>query len=282
MPGWSIRPGMTADETSLGLTALVLAASRQGIDDPVARLQNKSHKCLVTIDGIAMIERVVQTLLDSECFERILISIEDERVLHDLSSARRWLRAGTIEFVPSAGNLADSLVSITKAVNQPLPLVITTADNALHTPELIRYFVAAFARGTGDAAVAVTRENTVLDEYPDGEFGFFRFRDGGYSFCNLFGVNHSRGIDAAKIFRTGGQFRKRPWRILKVFGVLPLILYKWRLLKLASFTRRITRNLGITVDLVLLPYPFGPIDVDNPKTFEFSERVLRERRGASA
>jgi choline kinase len=54
---------MTSGETSFGpLTALVLAASRQGFDDPVAKLQNKSHKCLVNIDGIAMIERVVQTL----------------------------------------------------------------------------------------------------------------------------------------------------------------------------------------------------------------------------
>ncbi len=274
---------MTSGETSFGpLTALVLAASRQGFDDPVAKLQNKSHKCLVNIDGIAMIERVVQTLLDSECFERILISIEDERVLQDLNSARRWLKEGTIEVVPSSGNLADSLVSLTKVANQPFPMVITTADNALHTPELVRDFVAAFARGTGDGAVAVTRERTVLAEYPDGEFGFYRFRDGGYSFCNLFGVSQSSGLEAAKVFRTGGQFRKRPWRMLKMFGVLTLILYKWRLLKLDSFARRITRNLGISIDLVLLPYAFGPIDVDNPKTFEFSERTLRERRGKPA
>lgn len=265
-----------------GLTALVLAASRQGFDDPVARLQNKSHKCLVTIDGIAMIERVIQTLLDSECFERIFISIEDEQVLQDLASVRRWLEEGTVKVVPSAVNLADSLISLTKIVSQPLPLVITTADNALHTPELVRDFVSAFALGKGDAAVAVASESTVLAEYPEGEFGFFRFRDGGYSFCNLFGVRQAVALDAAKIFRTGGQFRKHPWRMLRVFGVLPLIIYKWRLLKLDSFTLRITRNLGITLDLVQLPYAFGPIDVDNPKTFEFSERTLRERREKSA
>lgn len=270
---------MTADESCTGpLTALVLAASRQGVDDPVARLQNKTHKCLVSIDGISMIERVVQTLLDSKCFGCILISIEDERVLQDLTLAGRWLKEGMIKVVPSSGNLADSLISLTEVVDDPLPLVITTADNALHTPELVRDFVAAFVRGAGDGAVAVTRESTVLAEYPAGEFGFFRFRDGGYSFCNLFGVSQSSALEAAKIFRTGGQFRKRPWRILKVFGVLPLIFYKLRLLKLESFAQRITRNLGITVDLVLLPYAFGPIDVDNPKTYEFSERILRERR----
>ncbi len=270
---------MTADETSsVPLTALVLAASRQGFDDPVAKLQNKSHKCLVTIDGIAMIERVVQTLLDSECFERILISIEDEHVLHDLTAVRCWLQEGTVQVIPSSGNLADSLISLTEVVDDPLPLVITTADNALHTPELVRDFVAAFVRGASDGAVGVTRESTVLAEYPDGEFGFYRFRDGGYSFCNLFGISQFSALEATKIFRTGGQFRKRPWRILKVFGVLPLIFYTLRLLELDRLALRITRNLGITVDLVLLPYAFGPIDVDNPTTFAFSERILRERR----
>ncbi len=274
---------MTVEKTfSEPLTALVLAASRQGFDDPVAKIQNKSHKCLVTIDGIAMIERVVQTLIDSKCFARILISIESEQVLENLASAKRWLEEGTIEVVPSSGNLADSVVSLSNTVNQPLPLVITTADNALHTPDLVRYFVAAFARSTADATVATTPESTVLAEYPRGEFGFFRFKDGGYSFCNLFGISSSSALEAAKIFRTGGQFRKHPWRVLKVFGVLPLILLKWRLISLDDFSRRITRKLGARIDIVRLPFAFGPIDVDNPRTYEFSEQVLRKRREESS
>ena len=273
---------MTAEESfSKPLTALVLAASRQGVDDSVAKLQNKSHKCLVTIDGVAMIERVVQTLIDSDCFARILISIEAEQVLEDLPAAQRWLKEGTIEIVPSCGNLADSVVSLARTVNQPLPMVITAADNVLHTPELIRYFVAAFARSTGDAAVATTPESTVRSAYPDGKFGFFQFKDGGYSFCNLFGVGSSAALEAAKIFRTGGQFRKHPWRVLKVFGLLPLILLRWRLITLDNFSRRITRKLGVTVNIVRLPFAFAPIDVDNPTSYAFSERTLKERRQGS-
>ncbi len=272
----------SSDNSSPALTALVLAASRQGLDDPVARLQNKSHKCLVTVDGIAMIERVVQTLLDSKCFKHILISIESEKVLAALPATRRWLEDGTIKVIASSGNLADSLVNVSKMSEQPLPLVITTADNALHTAELVCDFVAGFERGSTDVAVALTRESTVRAAYPDGEFGFFQFRDGGYSFCNLYAVRTAAGIESAKIFRTGGQFRKRPWRILRIFGVLPLILYKWRLLNLDNFIQRIAARLGITVDTVILPYAFAPIDVDNPKTFAFSERILRERRDLSA
>lgn len=261
------------------MTAMVLAASRQGGDDPVASLQSKSHKCFVVIDGIAMIERVVQALLDSECFGRILISIEGEHLLRELASTRRWLEEGTVEVAISAVNLADSLAALATSRDESLfPLVITTADNVLHTPELIREFVTSFARGSGDVAVAATRESTVLVEYPDAGIGFFRFRDGGYSFCNLYGIRSVKGLDAAEVFRTGGQFRKHPWRILKAFGVVPLILYKWRLDSFDSLIQRFARNLGITIDAVILPYAFGPIDVDSLKSYEISERTLQQRR----
>lgn len=273
---------MTARESfAEPLTVLVLAASRQGVDDPVAKIQGKSHKCLVTIDAVAMIERVVQTLIDSDCFTRILISIESEQVLEELPLASHWLKQGTIEVVPSSGNLADSVGSLTSMAKQPLPLVITTADNVLHTPELVRDFVAAFARSTVDVVVAAATESTVRAEYPDEKIGFFQFKDGGYSFCNLFGVTSSSALEAAKVFRTGGQFRKHPWRVVKIFGALPFILLKWRLITLDNFSRRITGKLGISIEIVRLPYAFAPIDVDNPTTFAFSERMIKERRAAA-
>jgi len=260
------------------MTVLVMAAGRRGMADPVAALQGKSHKCLVEIDGIAMIERLLKALIDSECFRQILISVENEDILRQLESTRIWLENGTIRVVPSAESFAGSLARLSESIDQLLPLVITTADNALHTPELIRDFVSTFAGLNGDVAVAVTRERTVTSTYPDEKFGFFRFRDGGYSFCNLYGIRTRKGLNAAAIFRTGGQFRKRPWRILRIFGLIPLVLYKWRLVSLAGVLSRIGRKLGMQIDCIVLPYAFAPIDVDSPESFVFCERVLAERR----
>ncbi|MEX2525857.1 MAG: nucleotidyltransferase family protein [Gammaproteobacteria bacterium] len=273
---------MTTEETEHpSLTALVLAASRKGGQDPLASMQNKSHKCLVEVDGIAMIERVIQTLMDSGCFDRILVSIESEQPLLQLDATRLWLDNDDIEIVRSADNLADSLVNLVPKADQILPMVVTTADNALHTPELMRDFVTGFLEKGEDAAVAVTTEESVLAEYPDEKIMYFRFRDGGYSFCNLFGIATLGGLEAARIFRTGGQFRKRPRRILKIFGLMPLILYKFRLAGLDAVIRRISKRFGITINIVRLDYGFGPIDIDNEKTFAIGERTLKKRREAS-
>lgn len=261
-----------------GLTALVLAASRQGVDDPVARIQNKSHKCLVEVDGIPMIERVIGTLIESGNFSRVLVSIENEVVLGELVTVREWLQQGVIEIVPSAGNLGDSLINLAENDSGLLPMVITTADNALHNVELVNDFVAEFTGCDADVVMAVTDEVTVLKDYPDAGIGFFRFSDGGYSFCNLFGIHTKRGLGAARVFRTGGQFRKHPMRILEVFGIVPLVLYKLRLVSLSSCFELIGKKLGISINKILLQYPFGPIDIDNLNSYSLTETTLRKRK----
>lgn len=262
------------------VTALVLAASRRGTEDPVARLQGKSHKCLVEVDGVAMIERVIEALVDSGCCGRILVSIESADTLRQLPRLAGWLDRGVIEVVPSAANLADSVLHLAGAGDPPRPLLITTADNALHTPELVGAFVSESLTGTRDISVGVTREQTVRAEFADQPLGFFRFRDGGYSFCNLFVLHTARSYDAVGVFRSGGQFRKRPWRILKAFGALNLLCYRLRISTLEASLRRVSRNLGIEIGAVEVPWPFAPIDVDNPTTLALSEKILRQRRAA--
>lgn len=260
---------------------LVLAAGRRGAEDSVAKLQGKSHKCLVELDGMPMIERVVQTLLDAERFNRILISIESAEVLREVPKAAEWLDRGVIEVVPSRDTLADSVLSVTDTVDDPLPLVITTGDNALHTPALVAEFVDGFMGGGADVALGFTHEDDVVAEVPDSGLAFHRMRDGGWSSCNLYGIRSRAGLEAAEVFRSGGQFGKRHWRILKAFGIVPFLVYKSRLATGAQLTARIGRNLGIRMELVMLPYAAGPIDVDNPASFHLTERLLRERRGVT-
>ncbi len=274
---WNVASGATAS-----VTALVLAASRRGSDDPVAALVGESHKCLVKIAGKSMLERVVQALLDSGVCEHILISIESEQVLRRSPGLAAWLDNGTIETVASGSNLADSVLAVARQERPPLPLLVTTADNALHTPELVADFVTSALTGRSDIAVGMTREDTVRSEFPDEALGFFRFSDGGYSFCNLFLLRSAASFRAAEVFRSGGQFRKKPWRILQTFGVMNLILYRLGRVSLKDALRRISNSFGIGISACEVPWSFAPIDVDNPRTFALSERILQQRETTRA
>jgi GTP:adenosylcobinamide-phosphate guanylyltransferase len=262
-------------------TALVMAASRKGVNDPVALLQNKSHKCLVEIDGQVMLERVLEALIDSECFNRIFVSVEEEDILRATPRMEEWLHEGRIAFVRSSGNLADSVLSAVDIISDPLPLIITTGDNALHTPELIRDFMRAFWTRDEDVSLAFTRDDVVLRDYANSGLAFHQLKDGGYSACNLYGLRREKSLKAVRVFESGGQFGKRHKRILKAFGVMPFILYKLKLADLHGLINTIGRKLKVSIDPVLLDYPYGPIDVDNKNSFEITEETLRKRRQAA-
>lgn len=261
---------------------LVMAASRRGVDDPVALLQGKAHKCLVEIDGQVMLERVLEALVDSGCFDRIHVSLDTPDVLEATPRMRGWVEDGTAIFVAARGNLADSVLAAVEEIGQPLPLVITTGDNALHTPELVHDFVEGFMAGSEDVALGLSTEEVVLREFANSGLAFHQLKDGGSSSCNLYGLRNERALTAVKVFEGGGQFGKRHWRILKAFGLWPFVLYKLKLTTMRGLIDAIGRRLGVSIAPVMLDYPFGPIDVDHKHSFEITEAALIRRREAAA
>ena len=259
---------------------LVLAASRAGADDPVAQLKGTTHKCLAPIDGVVMLVRVVQAILDANVMGKIYVSIESEDLLRTVPELAQWLDDSTIQIAPVRGNLADSVLAAAKMMEPAFPMIITTGDNALHTAEILQDFVGQFLTMKGDAAAGFTTAETVIAEFPEVGLAYHRLKDGGYSSCNLYAFRSDKALTAVRIFEGGGQFGKRPMRIIKAFGISPFILYKFRLVTLDELLQGIARKMGITADIIMLPYAYGPIDVDNISFFEISERALKERRMA--
>ncbi|MDP2129538.1 MAG: nucleotidyltransferase family protein [Erythrobacter sp.] len=278
MPSQTVTHPQTAGQKP---AVLVMAASRRGVDDPVAKLQGKAHKCLVEIDGQVMLERVLEALIDSDCFDRIHVSLDTPDVLEATPRMQAWAAAGTTIFVAARGNLADSVIAAVEEIDNPLPLVITTGDNALHTPELVRDFVNGFLECSEDVALGLSSEEVVLREFANSGLAFHQLKDGGSSSCNLYGLRNARALTAVKVFEGGGQFGKRHMRILKAFGVWPFVLYKLKLTTMRGLITAIGRRLGVTMAPMMLDYPFGPIDVDHKHSFEITEAALIRRRIAA-
>ncbi|GGO16533.1 hypothetical protein GCM10007972_25710 [Iodidimonas muriae] len=262
-------------------TALVLAASRRGPDDPVARLQQKSHKCFVDIAGQVMLERVIDTLLESQQFRTVLVSIEQEELLHSTARLKAWMDEGRIAFVQSEGTLADSVMAAAKAMDAPFPMVITTGDNSLHTPQLLRDFCESCRNSTSSIGVGITPEKMVKDDYPDAPLAYHRFSEGAYSNCNLYMLRDKQALASAEAFRGGGQFGKKHARLIKAFGFASFLYYKMRLKTAADFLMHVGRRFGTTAEPIIVPYAFAPIDVDNAASFKLSEDILLKRQKAA-
>ena len=82
-------------------SALILAGSRQGAQDPVALAEGVAHKALVTVEGEPLLTRVYQALRDA--------GVERIAVMHPKSSSWRkpWGQRSSLRTaVPAVVSLA--------------------------------------------------------------------------------------------------------------------------------------------------------------------------------
>lgn len=262
-------------------TALVLAGSRRGVNDPLAVAGNVSHKCFIDVAGEPMLRRVVSAVLESGRVHHVVVSIDEDRrfeaetLLLPLKGSRR------VTVVASQPSIGGSVMAAIEQIPDILPLVITTGDNALHTAEMVRYFCDELDHCEGDAAVGLTSAEVLLKAYPDGQRSFHHFRDGRYSSCNLYALLNERALDGPKTFNSGGQFAKKPWRLILSFGLLTFLIYKSRRATFEGFLRHLSRALKINTRPVYMPFPEGPIDVDRIEDWEMVNRIITKREATA-
>lgn len=254
-------------------TIVVLAAQRNGRLDPLAAEAGVTHKCLVPIGGLPLLAHVLSALGEVGQIDSIRISVEDGAA--DKLRPIAAVSGLPISFVTAADNIADSVYRAAEGSSRPV--VVTTADNVLLTPGAVRQVMASLAGGA-DAVVALARKEDVLAAHPQGQRRFYRFKDGEFSNCNLYGLSRE-GLKLAETFREGGQFKKNPMRIARAFGFLNLLLLRFAMVGLAGGMKRLSRRFKVKVEAVVLADGAHAIDVDNKRTYEIAAELL-DRRAA--
>src|SRR3546814_17550135 len=66
-----------------------------------------------------------------------------------------------------------------------------------------------------EAGVALARREDVLAVHPEGQRRFYEFSDVAVSNCNAYWIGHRGALRAAEAFRGGGQFVKKPIRVMQ-------------------------------------------------------------------
>ena len=250
---------------------LILAGRRSGAIDPLAAAHGVADKCLVPVAGRPMIAHVLSSAAASGA-RQIFVSTHHLNLLADLDDPVVKLLGKRLIVVPAAGNLADSVLAVAGVAS--FPLLITTADNCLLTPETIAEIGAEAARLDVEAGVALARREDVLAVHPDGQRRFYEFSDVAVSNCNAYWIGHPGALRATEAFRGGGQFVKKPLRVMRALGLINLLRFRFGLGPIHHIFARISRHLKVEIAPLLVSNGATAIDVDNERSLRVTEALM--------
>ena len=256
-------------------TAILLAGRRDGATDPLAVDAGVSHKCLVPVAGQPMLLHVIDALVANRRIREIRVVIEDPAILSTVPALRGLIHSGRINGVAAQPNLVDSVLA--GAEGAAFPLLITTADNVMLTPDAVDEMLDGCRAQGADAAVAFTRRAAVLAAHPQGQRKFYTFADDAYSNCNTYWMRDRSALKAAETFRSGGQFVKHPGRIIAAFGIINLIRFRFGIGTLDQAFARFSRRFRMTISPVILTDGAVAIDVDNSRSHGVATTLLDQR-----
>ena len=259
-------------------TALVLAGKRK-LADPVAGSAGLSHKALVPILGVSMLERVVATLRRAKRVRGILIVIEDPRLLESVPGLAPLVASGELGAFASTASVAGSVLRAFDLHGDRLPFLVVSADQPLLRPEIVDAFCAGVDAAC-DVGLGFVPERSVRAAYPHTRRTFMRFADGGYKNCNLFAFHTLARARACAFWQQIEQLRKRPLRVARAFGWRFLVAYFLRRDDLRGMLGRAGSILGVTLSPVILEYADAAVDVDSLEDLALATRVLAAGQGA--
>lgn len=250
---------------------LILAGRRAGAIDALAEAYGVGDKCLVPVAGRAMIAHVLDSAARTGA-TRIFISTHHATLLDDLADPVVDRLGARLEVVRAADNLADSILAVANKAD--FPLFVTTADNCLLTAETIAEIGKEAERLGVGAGVALARREDVLAAHPEGQRRFYEFSDVAVSNCNAYWIGDRGALRAAEAFRGGGQFVKKPVRVMRAFGIVNLLRFRFGLGPIHHIFQRISRKLDVDVAPLLVRNGATAIDVDNERSLRVTEALM--------
>ena len=243
----------------------------------MARAAGARHKALALVDGVPVLQRVVQCLREACAGVPVFVSTEDPTLLEATRELRALAEAGALRRHASGGSPAASVGDFLAGAASDGPFLVTTADHALLTAAMVEHFLAEAAAAPGDLVVAVVEEPLFRARFPVVRRTFVPLRGASITGANLFWFRTREAARAAQFWTRAESMRKRPWRLVALFGPGALLRFALGRLDLEQALARVSAAMGVRVAAVRMPFAECAIDVDTPADLATAREVAAAR-----
>ena len=259
-----------------GFTALVLAGDRTATD-PVAAAAGAPCKAFAPVCGIPVILRVLDALAASGMITKTVICGPPATALPACRELQARIESGHVTWMANLDSPGKSAESCLSRLDEKAPVLLTTADHALLTPEIVRDFLSGSVAAHADATLGLVEHGSVAAAYPGMRRTVTRLKDGHFCGCNLYALLNPRGRGLVSFWKRAEQSRKQPWKwIGQLLGPGAVLSYLLGALTLERALDEVSDRTGIRVRPVLLSQARACIDVDTVADLRLVESILTE------
>lgn len=256
----------------MSLPAIALAGERPG-GNALARAFDLPSSVLVEVAGTPSITRVIHTLRASNAVQGGLICGPDPATRATSPVIKKLLVPGDFTWLPPGGGPAESAIAALDVIGE-FPTLLTAADHALLTPDIVDTFCQLALTTDADFVVGLVPYPIVHEAFPDSKRTVLKFADIEYCGSNLFLIRTERGVRLLDFWRDIQQFRKTPWRMATAIGLGTLLRYLAGRLPIARALEDIGQRAGCRVARVEILNPRAAVDVDSVADHALAERLL--------
>ena len=258
----------------IGTFAAVVLAGDRSSEDPVARAAGVSSKSLTPVGGRPMVLRVLDALEAAREIKEIVICGPSEAAVEQDKELRLRIGSGMVRWMASQATPSSSTHHAMQSLPSTTPVLVTTADHALLTAEMVDYFCSEARQSNKDVVVGLALHESVTAAYPETKRTAIPLGDASYCSCNLFAFLTPEARRAAQFWRKVESQRKKTLRLIAGFGWINLLLYVLKRPTLAQGLERISQRIGLRAGAVLLPFPEAAVDVDTLSDWELVESIV--------
>ncbi|MEP6162283.1 MAG: nucleotidyltransferase family protein [Halieaceae bacterium] len=244
------------------MAAIVLAGDRTKADSLINH-SAAACKALIDIDGVPMVRRVLDSLGASRVVSSITMAGPEASELATDAPLAALVEAGQVSWRAPESSPSTSAYNAMQSLPAELPVLLTTADHPLLTPEIVDAFGRQSLADDVDVTVGLAPHALVTEAYPGIKKTVLRFSDGEFCGCNLFAFLTPEGRRAASFWRKIEQKRKKPLLVIGLLGWWAVIRYRLGMLPLEEALAKLSKRLGLRMRAVILPYANAAIDVDS-------------------
>jgi len=261
------------ESSTTPFTAIVLAGDRTS-GDPLAEAAGVACKSFVPVGGRPMVLRVLDTLNAASQVGSLILCGPSQALIEQEPELNASIEAGRVKWIASRATPSSSTYHALQSLPHNTPVLVTTADHALLTTQIVDVFCAEAHRTGCDVAVGLASHEQVATAFPETKRTAIKFKDGAYCGCNLFGFLNSQAYIAAQFWRQIEQERKKPLRMMRILGWWTVVRHLLGRMSLTDALEHISSKMGIRAGAVILPFPEAAIDVDTIEHWRFVQNLV--------